>query len=108
MTSPSVADIKRATCWHFGISADELVHKSRKHYYSHPRHVAMYVARYRTGRSLNEIAILFGGFDHTSVIHAIKRVEQARATDPDTSYAIWAVDMNARSIAQRRARGALQ
>jgi chromosomal replication initiator protein len=43
--------------------------------------VAMYLAKQLTTRSLPEIGRKFGGRDHTTVMHAVKRIEQLRATD---------------------------
>jgi chromosomal replication initiator protein len=46
-----------------------------------PRHVAMYLARKHTSLSLPEIGRNFGGKDHTSVIHAVKKIEENFKTD---------------------------
>jgi chromosomal replication initiator protein len=46
-----------------------------------PRQVAMYLAKQLTSRSLPEIGRKFGGRDHTTVMHGVKRVEQLRETD---------------------------
>ena len=47
-----------------------------------PRQVAMYLAKSITTRSLPEIGRKFGGRDHTTVIHAIKTIEEIMANDP--------------------------
>ncbi|MBT6983497.1 MAG: chromosomal replication initiator protein DnaA, partial [Rhodospirillaceae bacterium] len=46
-----------------------------------PRQVAMYLAKQLTTRSLPEIGRKFGGRDHTTVMHAVKRIEELRQTD---------------------------
>ena len=46
-----------------------------------PRQVAMYLAKQLTARSLPEIGRKFGGRDHTTVIHAVRRIEQLRESD---------------------------
>ena len=46
-----------------------------------PRQVAMYLAKQLTSRSLPEIGRKFGGRDHTTVMHAVKKVEELRSTD---------------------------
>ena len=46
-----------------------------------PRQVAMYLAKQLTSRSLPEIGRKFGGRDHTTVMHAVKKVEQLCETD---------------------------
>jgi chromosomal replication initiator protein len=47
-----------------------------------PRQVAMYLARKLTTRSLPEIGRRFGGRDHTTVLHACRRIEELREKDP--------------------------
>ena len=46
-----------------------------------PRQVAMYLAKTLTSRSLPDIGRRFGGRDHTTVIHAVKKIEELKATD---------------------------
>ena len=46
-----------------------------------PRQVAMYLCKQLTSRSLPEIGRKFGGRDHTTVIHAVRKVEELRASD---------------------------
>ena len=46
-----------------------------------PRQVAMYLAKQLTARSLPEIGKQFGGRDHTTVMHAVKRIDELRHTD---------------------------
>jgi len=48
-----------------------------------PRQVAMYLAKQLTPRSLPEIGRRFGGRDHTTVIHAVRRIEKLRQTDAE-------------------------
>ncbi|MFB3149740.1 MAG: helix-turn-helix domain-containing protein, partial [Alphaproteobacteria bacterium] len=50
-----------------------------------PRQVAMYLAKQLTSRSLPEIGRKFGGRDHTTVMHAVRRVEELRSGDSDFS-----------------------
>ena len=47
-----------------------------------PRQVGMYLAKHLTQRSLPEIGRKFGGRDHTTVIHAVRKVEELMAMDP--------------------------
>jgi chromosomal replication initiator protein len=47
-----------------------------------PRQVAMYLTKQLTPRSLPEIGRKFGGRDHTTVMHAIRRIDELRAVDP--------------------------
>ena len=48
-----------------------------------PRQIAMYLAKQLTQRSLPEIGRRFGGRDHTTVIHAVRRIEELRAADAE-------------------------
>ena len=47
-----------------------------------PRQVAMFLAKTMTSRSLPDIGRRFGGRDHTTVIHGVRKIEELRATDP--------------------------
>jgi len=80
-TTPSVDKIQRATVKQFGISMDEILSKRRSRAIARPRQVAMYVCKIMTRRSLPDIGRRFGGRDHTTVIHAVKRIEALRAED---------------------------
>ncbi len=78
---PTVDSIQRATAKHFSISLDELLSKRRARAIARPRQIAMYLAKQLTTRSLPDIGRRFGGRDHTTVIHAIKRIEALKAED---------------------------
>ncbi|MBI4260614.1 MAG: chromosomal replication initiator protein DnaA [Actinobacteria bacterium] len=64
------------TAAHFSLSRADLVGKSRSRPLTTARHIAMYLVREQNGLSLVRIGELFGGRDHTTVIHAISKVEQ--------------------------------
>ena len=49
--------------------------------YARPRQVAMYLAKQLTSRSLPEIGRRFGGRDHTTVMHGVKRIEDLKVQD---------------------------
>ena len=53
-----------------------------------PRQIAMYLAKRLTTRSLPEIGRKFGGRDHSTVIHAVKRIEALRASDREVDGAV--------------------
>jgi len=78
---PTVDKIQRATAKQFGISMEEMLSKRRSRAIARPRQVAMYLAKMLTTRSLPDIGRRFGGRDHTTVIHAVKRIDQLRAED---------------------------
>ena len=77
----TVNEIQRRVAHHFHISKDDLLSKRRSLEVARPRQVAMYLAKKLTPRSLPDIGRRFGGRDHTTVIHAVKRIEALRHTD---------------------------
>lgn len=90
--SAKIAKIRVLICAHFKLSEKDLVKRSREQEFSHPRQIAMYLARKTTTASYPDIAIQFGGLDHTTVIHAVRAVEKRVASlDMKTLQAIVAV-----------------
>jgi chromosomal replication initiator protein len=78
----SIAEIKDVVSAQFGITAEEIVSRTRSARAAQPRQLAMYLARELTGKSLPAIGREFGGRDHTTVLHALRRAEQRIADDP--------------------------
>lgn len=74
--TPTVENIIRAACKHFGVDRVEFFKARRKQQIVYRRHVAMYVAYQLTTNSLPEIGRRFGGFDHTTVLHAERRIQK--------------------------------
>jgi chromosomal replication initiator protein len=72
----SIESINRCVCQYFKLTMMELSSKSRERKYSEPRQIAMYLARKYTKKTLPEIAAAYGGKDHSTVIHAIKKIEK--------------------------------
>lgn len=66
--------VKGATCEHFEISSLELCSDRRDATTIHRRHVAIYIACEDTGKSLPQIGAAFGGLDHTTILHARRKV----------------------------------
>jgi hypothetical protein len=83
-----VEDVVRATARHFGLTINEITSHRRTHAITRPRQIGMFVSKQLTPRSLPEIGRRWGEFDHTTVISAIKRTEQLRASEPATEKAI--------------------
>lgn len=83
-----VSDILDAVTQYYGLRLTELLGRRRSRSVSHPRHVAMYLARKLTPLSLEEIGAYFGNRDHSTVLHAERAIEEARATDAQTREAI--------------------
>ncbi|MBL8559614.1 MAG: ATP-binding protein [Hyphomonadaceae bacterium] len=66
--------IKAAVAKHYAMSVAELMRKTREKAVSHPRQMAMYLSTKMTPLSLPNIARLFGGYDHTTVLYAKRKV----------------------------------
>lgn len=79
----TVARIKEMTARVFEVPLSSMTSDRRARDVARPRQVAMYLAADLTPKSLPTIGRLFGGRDHTTVIHAIKRVEQLIDLDAD-------------------------
>ena len=79
----SVEDVVRAVCHHFNLRSSDLLGKDRHRSIAQARHVAIYLCRQRLKCSYPELGRHFGHRDHTSVMHAVKKVEALKATDAD-------------------------
>ncbi|MGZ3421255.1 MAG: chromosomal replication initiator protein DnaA [Polyangiales bacterium] len=79
----SVEDVVRAVCHHFNLRSSDLLGKDRHRSVAQARHVAIYLCRQRLKCSYPELGRHFGHRDHTSVMHAVKKVEALRATDAE-------------------------
>jgi chromosomal replication initiator protein len=77
----TVDRIQRAVCEVFSVTPTDMVSKRRARVIARPRQVAMYLCKKLTKRSLPDIGRRFGGRDHTTVMHAVKRIDQLRAED---------------------------
>jgi chromosomal replication initiator protein len=78
----TVDDIQKATSEHFGLKQADLISERRTRAVARPRQAAMWLAKQLTTRSLPDIGRRFGGRDHTTVLHAVRRIEELRAADP--------------------------
>jgi chromosomal replication initiator protein len=78
----TVDDIQKAAAEHFGLKQADLVSERRTRSVARPRQAAMWLAKQLTTRSLPDIGRRFGGRDHTTVLHAVRRIEELRAGDP--------------------------
>ena len=97
LAAPTIEHIQAAVCEHFGLAHEELLSGSRAARIAWPRQVAMYLAREHTEASLPAIGAAFGGRNHTTVMHAVKRAEQRMAADGDAYEAIKAVTARLRA-----------
>ena len=78
----TVDDIQKATAEHFGLKQADLISERRNRAIARPRQAAMWLAKQMTTRSLPDIGRRFGGRDHTTVLHAVRRIEELKAADP--------------------------
>jgi hypothetical protein len=83
---PRVVDILRATALQFGITPDEILAEGHTRKFARPRHVAMYLAKRLTPKSLAEIGRAFAGRDHTTVFHAVKGIETRLGIDGELAH----------------------
>ena len=60
----------------------DLISERRNRAIARPRQAAMWLAKQLTTRSLPDIGRRFGGRDHTTVLHAVRRIEELKAGDP--------------------------
>ncbi len=79
----TIDEIQRTVCHFYRIDRSEMSSKRRARAVVRPRQVAMYLAKVLTPRSYPEIGRKFGGRDHSTVIHAVRLIEDLRARDAD-------------------------
>jgi len=79
----SVDNIQRVVAEYFKIKISDLLSKRRSRSVARPRQMAMALAKELTNRSLPEIGDAFGGRDHTTVLHACRKIKSLREEDPD-------------------------
>jgi chromosomal replication initiator protein len=89
--APQLADVRDAAAAAFGIPIAALVAHDRRPSLSFARQVAMYVARELTGESLPQIGAAFGGRNHSTVLHAHRRIQRGLERDPSIREAVESV-----------------
>ena len=88
----TVDRIQKAVCEEFRVTLTDMTSKRRARVIARPRQVAMYLSKKMTKRSLPDIGRRFGGRDHTTVMHAVKRIDSLRADDAAFNAQIEAVE----------------
>ncbi|MCJ8520395.1 chromosomal replication initiator protein [Pseudorhizobium tarimense] len=83
-----IEDIQRIVARHYNVSRQELVSNRRTRVVVKPRQIAMYLAKTLTPRSFPEIGRRFGGRDHTTVLHAVRKIEDLISGDTKLSHEI--------------------
>jgi chromosomal replication initiator protein len=83
-----IEDIQRVVAKHYNVSRQELVSNRRTRVIVKPRQIAMYLSKALTPRSFPEIGRRFGGRDHTTVLHAVRKIEELVTGDTKLSHEI--------------------
>ena len=79
----TIEEIQKKVAEHFNIRLTDMHSPRRSRSVARPRQIAMYLAKSITSRSLPEIGRKFGGRDHTTVMHAVKKIEELKQEDND-------------------------
>lgn len=82
--APRIEQIQRAVANHFDVSKVDLLSARRTADIVRPRQIAMYLCKTLTSRSLPEIGRHFGGRDHTTVLHAVRKITLHLSVDQST------------------------
>lgn len=77
----SIEEIQRKVAEHYNIRLSDMIGPKRVRTVARPRQIAMYLAKRMTSRSLPEIGRRFGGRDHTTIMHGVRKIEELRGTD---------------------------
>jgi chromosomal replication initiator protein len=77
----TIDDIQKAVAEHYGMKQADLISERRNRAIARPRQAAMWLAKQLTTRSLPDIGRRFGGRDHTTVLHAVRRIDALKVED---------------------------
>ncbi|WP_172297687.1 chromosomal replication initiator protein DnaA [Pseudoruegeria sp. HB172150] len=77
----TIEEIQRRVSEHYNIRLSDLIGPRRLRALARPRQVAMYLSKQLTSRSLPEIGRRFGGRDHTTIMHGVRKIEELMAQD---------------------------
>ncbi|WP_376875976.1 chromosomal replication initiator protein DnaA [Albirhodobacter sp. R86504] len=78
----TIEEIQRKVAEHYNVRLSDMIGPKRVRTIARPRQVAMYIAKRKTTRSLPEIGRRFGGRDHTTIMHGIRKIEELLESDP--------------------------
>ena len=79
---PSIEDIMGLVTDRFGVKLSDLQSRKRTNAIAYPRQIGMYLARRITRMSLEQIGGFFGGRDHSTVLHAVRKITRLAKEDP--------------------------
>ncbi len=89
--------IQKTVADYYKMKVADMYSKRRPNSIAMPRQVAMYLAKEMTQKSLPEIGELFGGRDHTTVLHAVRKIRQHRAKDSELNHALHVLEQALKS-----------
>jgi len=89
--------IQKSVADYYKIKVADMYSKRRPNSIAMPRQVAMYLAKEMTQKSLPEIGELFGGRDHTTVLHAVRKIGQHRSKDSELNHALHVLEQALKS-----------
>jgi len=92
----TITDIIDAVVDHYGVKLTDLQSKRRQKSIAQPRQLCMFLARRHTRYSLEEIGGYFGGRDHTTVMHAVRTIEQKMTQDDEFNIIVESLEGNLR------------
>ena len=79
---PSIREIQKAVCKHFNVLMTDLLSPRRTADVVKPRQIAFYLCKVLTPHSLPQLGRRFGGRDHTTVLHAVRKITRCMRGDP--------------------------
>lgn len=79
----TIEEIQKKVAQHYNVRFTDMHSNRRARNVARPRQVAMYLAKQLTHRSLPEIGRMFGGRDHTTVMYAVRKIEELQTADPN-------------------------
>ena len=91
-----VENIQKTVADYYKIKVADMHSKKRPANIARPRQIAMYLAKELTQNSLPEIGEMFGGRDHTTVLHAVRKITAERANDPDLNQQLHVLEQTLR------------
>jgi chromosomal replication initiator protein len=89
--------IQKTVADYYKIKVADMFSKRRPNSIAMPRQVAMYLAKEMTQKSLPELGELFGGRDHTTVLHAVRKIGQHRSKDSELNHALHVLEQALKS-----------
>jgi chromosomal replication initiator protein len=89
--------IQKTVADYYKIKVSDMYSKRRPSAIALPRQVAMYLAKEMTQKSLPEVGELFGGRDHTTVLHAVRKIGQRRLSDAELNHALHVLEQTLKS-----------